>query len=183
MSKILNGFPPERTALDRERSVAARPRTCCAVFLRELSKTIESRPRLSTRHSRLLVDCAGSPKEASLHWVPPEVKRFTSFRAMDSRPLPRTAPNSQTSSARQHRAGRPDRPSGAFWDKHNRSSEDSVCNGLFGMATQPCRTTRFAYSHRRISEPAAKPLACFRRFLEYHRLLSIATPCALDRPF
>jgi len=48
------------------------------VFLRELSKIIESFWHLSTGPFRVHVDCAGSRKEASPIWTQPKVRRFVS---------------------------------------------------------------------------------------------------------
>jgi len=49
-----DGFPPERTALDRRQQPAfqpfACPRTCCAVFLRELIEIIQSHYDLSSKN-------------------------------------------------------------------------------------------------------------------------------------
>lgn len=166
MSKIRNGLPPERTALDRVRSrpcdPAARPRTCCAVFLRELSKIIQSCRCVSTRRFRLAVDCAGSRKERLLfglsQGLSPNVGRFTS-RGQDSRPFPRCSAKLSNILKRDDFA-----PGGLTALLEFSGTSDTACprtpfcNGLFGMAQRPVeRPASLSVDHAG-SEPAAKPL-------------------------
>ena len=163
MSKIRNGFPPERTALDR---VSSRPfgllhvlelvALCfCANLLRlsnperdcQLTPRIPAPRRLTAQSSR---------KERLVSWIHPELKRFT-FHRVWTRVRPHQRQTLKDRKRDNRRAGRL-----AALLESRRREKSRVRRPLSAMDCSvwlsACRTTRFATVNAGSENPQRSPL-------------------------
>ena len=167
MSKIRNGLPPGRTALDRERSELFEQDCASSNLLRcVFARTLRDYPILPVRVNPpfpAAVDSAGSRKEA------PSLGQDQRTRPEINDSLP-SGPDSRPASPMQRQTLKhPERddfaPGGLTALLEFQVTSDTACprtpfcNGLFGMSPGGCRTNplRFPFATR-VSEPAAKPL-------------------------